>query len=859
MRRLIGLVSLVTSAGMLYAQSFTNINNVLGINAFVDNNLYGSGVAFVDIDDNGWDDLTFCTDTDIKVYLNFNGTSQAFDPGFQVDDGAKQPTWVDYDNDGDLDFFFTQRGNPVKLYRNEGNMTFTDVTLAAGFPQYNANDSGASWGDYDRDGDLDVYVCTYIYVFGGGNAYDWYNHLYRNNGDGTFSDVSVQANVQDGISLSFQSVWIDYNNDLWPDLYIINDKEHPNRLYHNNGDGTFDEIAQTNGSAITMVDAMTASCGDFNNDGFEDIFVTNTSIGDCALLRNNGDGTFEDIAITANVDLDILGWSGVWMDQDLDSDLDLYVCEYYPLQSGQINPFMKNNGNETFTQAMNVFPFDFSNSYAAASGDWNNDGYFDLAVSNYGPQNANVWRSNGGTKHHARVRLHGVVSNARGVGSRIELWHNGTYQSRQTYCGENYLGQDTYAEMFGLNDDVLLDSLKVHWISGFEDILYNLPADAVYDIYEGMSFKPQLSLSGNEMLCPGDSLQVYLVNAVEGAWNTGLVADTVWLTQPGAYVAEAANDFGFVGVSDTLWIVLDPVDIPVAEVSPVQCPGGSDGAIELFPGDSTWVVQWEAGMEGVQLVELEAGIYQYTIHSGAGCTLTEAVEVGQPDAWDIAMSMDPALCFGTFPLFDTLLVEGATAPYSIDFQQDNTDSLFAGWHQWLITDANGCDTSWSFFVTIPDELEWELIQLECVQGALSIEVAANGGIPPYEWQWSSGDEGPVLSNADTTASYIATLTDANGCTLQTDDFSCPTLTQELYSDFIEVFPVPLVAPETLHVSGVPVDTHIEVCTVDGRKLESEWHTHGNHREWRAEGLSPGLYVLHLSTGNRSVIKRIIIE
>ncbi len=850
------LVAMCSLSGL--GQTFVNMNNALGLNVFVTDNLYGSGVSFVDVDQNGLDDLTFCTHNSVKVYLNVDGNSVSTDFGFVVDEDAKHPTWVDYDNDGDLDFFHTQYGHPLKLYRNDGAMNFTDVSVSSGLPANNTNDFGACWGDYDRDGDLDLYVCTYIYLYNGPDMYDWNNHLYRNDGDGTFTDVSSFANVQDGISVSFQSVWIDYNNDRWPDIYVINDKEHPNRLYHNNTDGTFTEIAQDNGSSIDMVDAMTASCGDFNNDGFEDIFVTNTSIGDCALLRNNGDGTFTDIAISAGVDLDILGWAGNWFDYDLDADLDLYVCEYYPLFSSQPNAFMKNNGDETFFNAsLSVFPFDFSNSYCSAMGDWNDDGYPDLAVNNYSTQNANMWRNTGGDGKYIKFDLEGVVSNRNGIGSRIQLFHDSLYQSRQTYCGENYLGQNSFVQIAGLRESTQVDSLIVEWPSGFVDQFFSLSANEKFHLVEGSTYAPWISATDSLVLCPGDSVLITAGNGNDIQWNTGELQDFKWISTPGEYYVQATHDFGFFGESQHLLVVADELAVGEIEVIDANCYGESSGAVYASLADSLQF-SWADLPESMSMTDLSAGAYSYVFTGLLGCTLSGTVEVSEPPAIIVENFPQPTSCFGLADGTINLDVTGGTSPYEIDWNGLDSQALSAGNYSVTVTDSLNCQVTVSFEISEPEELLVELSSTDCVAGSANFVVMATGGTGEVVFTWSTGVMGESLEGVASDAVYWVSAVDENGCEVILENVECPLGLDEFHDFSPTVFPNP--ATTRVFVENWKGSIQ-EVYLVDlvGRMLVLDYRRSGNLIEIILPEKCVGAYQLVLRNDSTIFQEMVIVE
>ena len=202
--------------------------------------------------------------------------------------------WVDYDNDLDYDLFVTTENMPEILYNNDGNFNCTDVTQFAGLYGLPAVSEGISFGDLNNDGFLDFFLCRYMEI-GDTNDISHINLLFMNNGDGTFTDKTVATEIGNEIAPSFQGVWLDYNKDGWQDIYVINDKPFDaNYLYKNNGDGTFTDMADSAGAGLMLNDPMSNTVGDFDNDSDLDIYMSN--VGNLStegkLLVNNNDGTF---------------------------------------------------------------------------------------------------------------------------------------------------------------------------------------------------------------------------------------------------------------------------------------------------------------------------------------------------------------------------------------------------------------------------------------------------------------------------------------------------------------------------------------------------------------------------------------
>jgi hypothetical protein len=484
-RNIFTLLLLYLSSTTIYSQIFFEDQaTILGLaHTSGDVNL-GSGVSFFDYNGDGWDDITLCTDNgaSLKFLKNVNGmyvedTIEIPNLSYQT----KQVNWVDFDNDGDKDLFVTSDANYNKLFENDGNLNFTDITTASGLPLVNMFTYGASWGDIDNDGFLDVFISNRD------ASYTHTNKLFKNNGDGTFSDITIIAGVDES-RLSFCAAFFDYNNDGWQDIYVANDKDYTaNLLYENNGDGTFADVSQQSQTDI-MIDAMSTTIGDFDNDGWFDIYVTNAPPGN-ALLRNNGDGTFTDVADISGTSFNSFAWGAVFLDADLDRDLDLYVSGAFDFETPCCLPsaFYENIGSDTFElNASNGFTGDLRVSYANAIGDVDNDGLPEIVVTNNLNENMFLWKNETNTQNnYLNIKLEGVLSNKDGIGSKIEIAINGDKQYRYTLCGEGYLSQNSNTEFFGLGDTNTVDYVKVNWPSGTEDIFYNVTSNQTITIVEG--------------------------------------------------------------------------------------------------------------------------------------------------------------------------------------------------------------------------------------------------------------------------------------------------------------------------------------------------------------------------------------
>ena len=428
----------------------------------------------------------------------------------------------DYDNDGDPDLYITNYG-PNVLYRNDGDGTFTDVTEGAGVGDDRWG-SAAAFGDYDNDGDLDLYVGNYL-------AFDpslvpeadtttvegepppslmpkfvsfpyesQGNALYRNNGDGTFTDVARRTGVANSTCKTLGVVFFDYDDDGWLDLYVANDGPE-DALFRNERNGRFSDITVFAGVADPRA-GMGLTFGDYDNDGDLDIFSTHWHDQLNVLYRNDAGiwgRTFEDVTVPAGLDtvsIGFVGWGTDLFDYDNDGDLDIFIANGFTNPSredlsvciGQEDVLLRNDGDGTFEDvtAMSGAALRYENAgRGAAFGDYDNDGDVDILVTNNnGP--AVLLRNEGGNRTHwLKVRTVGTVSNRDGVGARIKVVSGSTTQVRQICAGSSYLSHNSLEAEFGLGPAHRADRIEVRWPSGIVEAFEDIPADQTVILREG--------------------------------------------------------------------------------------------------------------------------------------------------------------------------------------------------------------------------------------------------------------------------------------------------------------------------------------------------------------------------------------
>jgi enediyne biosynthesis protein E4 len=433
---------------------------------------------------------------------------------------------ADFDNDGLPDIYVTGFGGNV-LYRNLGGCKFEDVTKKAGLAAGGFS-AGAAWGDYDRDGFVDLFVARYVHLdmnnlpeFGSkqdsctlmsvkvqcgplGLAGET-NFLFRNRGDGTFEDVTKKAGVFNASgAYGMQPIWLDYDNDGWPDVYVANDAG-PNYLYHNNHNGTFEDVSLISGTAVDGNGKPQGSMGlavaDIDHKGLLDIFVTNFTFQPDTLYLNQGANGFTDISVSAHLaqpTYDYVGWGTEFLDVDNDgwSDLMIVNGHVFP-QVDSIQgaaPYrepiqlFRNKRDRTFEDITTLSGLDKLPKLSrrgAAFGDINNDGKIDVVIVNEdGPPSLLINRTES-SNHAVLFRLVGTKSNKAAIGARVTVTAGDLVQFNEVRGGGSYLSQNDPRLHFGLGAHAAMDKVAIQWPSGAQEQVGPLDADCIYTIVEG--------------------------------------------------------------------------------------------------------------------------------------------------------------------------------------------------------------------------------------------------------------------------------------------------------------------------------------------------------------------------------------
>jgi hypothetical protein len=425
----------------------------------------------------------------------------------------------DYNNDGFDDLYVTCLG-PDRLFKNNGNGTFTDVTAKAGVsdPRWS---TGASFFDYDRDGDLDLFVSNYVDFdinhlpeFGQGQTCHYKSipvqcgprglkgagdSLFRNNGDGTFTDVTKQAGVSDPDGFyGLGVITSDFDGDGWIDIFVANDST-PNFYYRNNGDGTFKEIGFTAGTAVnengSEQGSMGATAGDYDHDGRLDIFITNFADEYNTLYHNDAPNSFTDVSYAAKVaavSLPYVGWGTKFFDYDNDGWIDLFVANghVYPQLPSYRQPRLlyRNNRDGTFTEVASEFGAVLTETRASrgvAFGDIDNDGDIDLLIADLDGPPQLLRNDNGTANNSILIKTVGVKGNRDGIGARVKVVAGDLTQVDEVRSGDSYISQSDMRLHFGLEKRTKVDSIEVRWPSGTVDKITGVGVNRIVTIKEG--------------------------------------------------------------------------------------------------------------------------------------------------------------------------------------------------------------------------------------------------------------------------------------------------------------------------------------------------------------------------------------
>jgi FG-GAP-like repeat/ASPIC and UnbV len=643
----------------------------------------GAGFSFFDVNEDGWDDLTFCTNGGpTRYYQNNQGTFEltySF-PNMGI---ATSCVWADIDEDGDNDLIVSRYDLPIQIFKNNGNNEFqvSDYMVGYGFNQNNRL-KGLSLADYNRDAYLDIAAANYTQS----NS----NLIFTNNNGEYFQQLEY-SDLNAHTKKSFQPAWCDVNNDLFPDLFFGNDNGVGNEFYVQNENGYFTDQSMAS-NLVAPAFAMCASFADFDNDADQDLFISDGQLNQYPLMINDGQGVFtQDFVQPLFFNLE--GWGSLWIDADNDGWQDLFICT----RGGGIdnqdfnNVFLKNsNGNLTSMFIPQITDVGLG-YYCNAKGDFNNDGKEDmvLTVEDTG-QILFLENTSENNNHYIKFKLNGRLSNRNGIGAKYECHFNNQVRTGHLQAGENFLTQNSQNIIIGIGESDIVDSLIIGWPSGVVDKYYNIDRGTFTQLTEAETL-PGIVFDSN---CNNTTLAVGVFGWANQLWSNGSQNANTTYNQ-GPIEVEVSTGYGHP--------LLLTAEAPVTAsysiqsiITPPNCPEMTNGQIYFWVTNDQGIItqEWTADNIG-------EGFISVSFPYGTGCTHNEMVEItalSHPHITSVlTQNTCPFLNDGTV----TVTMTGGVLPYNQNFSDTIViDSLGAGFFQGTITDFYDCPVSYQAEISI---------------------------------------------------------------------------------------------------------------------------------------------------------------
>ncbi|MCH2198707.1 MAG: FG-GAP-like repeat-containing protein [Flavobacteriales bacterium] len=845
MRGLILSLAATCIACISIAQTYEAVGNSLGLSVDFGTPNFGNGISMYDINDDGFDDLTVTTDGNGTYIYLWETDSFELLTILPNEGDAKAVIWSDVDNDGDADLFVTRRFGFEQLWIQD-DLEFTNEASSRGVPQEtNADTYGAAAGDFDLDGDLDIYVCNYDWEVG---AHNW---LLENDGAGNFAEVSMSLGVDNGIVPSFMPCWGDFNNDGWPDLYVINDKSPANSMYQNNGDGTFTDVSESSGTDI-VIDCMSNTIADYDNDGDLDIYMTNDFIGN-RLLQNNGDMTFTDVTETTGTAVERFCWGAAFFDYDCDGDQDLHVSTEDAMFNHQ-NIFMRQNETGSFTESNNLFnPLSLFQAYAIATGDIDRDGFPEIAITSRTPNNVSFYKNSGANNYWVAVSLEATVSNPEAIGSWVTVTNDSGPQFKYTQAGSGYLGQNSMNCLFGFGQDGSEVNIEVNWPSGWTDVV-TANINAYNNVIEGSTYDLSLANQEEVFICPGDSLTLDAGEHEEYLWSNGHDERYLTIYEATNISVQVLTPYGFFAESDELTISVAPEAEILMEAQDVTCFGESDGAF-IWVSDQVNLILFDGSFVNSNVEGLSEGFYEMTIYDSYNCSTDTNITIASPIQLSPSLTIVEPLCFGD----DNGWVEGDCSGGVGQITQapanETLNNLEAGSYLITYTDENGCEIDSLVVLSEPEELVVSIDVTDATEDALGSALAnVIGGTPDYTYIWSSGGNENFEGNLEE-GNYVLTIVDGNGCVVNMP-FSIDFIvgTEQLSRNELRIFP----NPTNGHIinEGLQNGDQIEMYNATGALVFS---TQPRSNQLDLSQLARGVYLLRIVSVEKTYAFRLVIK
>ncbi|NND94399.1 MAG: T9SS type A sorting domain-containing protein [Flavobacteriales bacterium] len=516
------------------------------------NNYPSWSVAGGDLDGNGFNDLILGSGSEVSfVYANADGTGYN---EVNVDDYifTQRTNMVDIDNDGNLDAFACHDVDQSHPFKNDGTGVMSeDQSLIETVPV--GGNYASVWCDFDNDGDVDMYMSK---CRGGAAPTDpqRINGLYRNNGDGTFTEMAADVNMADN-DQSWVTIFEDFDNDGDFDTYTVN-HAYGNRLMENDGTGYFTEVTAGSGIDASDLDSWACIGADFNNDGYVDILTE--SFANKQFYLNLGGMEFQDMSL----------------------------------------------------------PFD-----DGALGDLNNDGFIDVWTGN------TLWMNDGNDNNWIKFSLEGIISNSNGIGARIEIFGDWGMQTRECRSGQSFAPMSSLDVHFGLGSSTEIDSAVVTWPSGVMTVLTGVDINQTIVVPEAECIfeAEEVETSGSTTICAGDEVTLTAPDGYEYLWNTGATSQSITVAEAGNYSVNMSAEDDCLAISDMILVTVIEDETPslTIEGDEVFCQGGE---VTITSTEAT-SYQWSNNETTQSITVTETGTYSVTIEGLCGEAISEEIEV----------------------------------------------------------------------------------------------------------------------------------------------------------------------------------------------------------------------------------------
>lgn len=672
--------------------------------ALPNNSEYGGGVSVVDLNNDQRPDVVFAPEFGyLDVYINQYPTWELIHL-FEIPSETKQCLFADYDNDGDQDLAISFIHGSLKLYRNEGNLQFVDVSdLIDPAVSFIQSVFGITWGDIDNDGWLDLYCSSYSY-----NP-QAYSFLLHNDQGSFFSDYSYLYDMPSTGRLVTQSLIIDLNNDGLQDIWEANDRSPQDRMFIQYN-GAWVNYSPEDAGVYNLC-AMSLSPHDFDHDGDLDVYVSNDPVGNRMFVQSDQNSSycpvcpqFIEQASAWGLSVNKMCWGATWIDWNNDMEEDLFVAtsETLPAETADDLLVKTEQGYQSTNPSwLHDFPL---KTYSAARGDLNGDHKDDLVLSHAGnTENEMVINPNSGG-NWLSIILTGTQSNRDAIGTKVSVFVGGKNYSKWMMCGQDYLSQHSRELIYQLGEYERVDSIFIKWPSGLLEVIWNTPANSKLHLVEGQSSRYHW-VDQSMQICPGDSI-VQPIAGVDFYWNDQTISQDFFIPNEEGIV------FGRF-LFNNQWIFTDTISLTLFEVPSIAiavenptCFGENNGALS-FPENmeelwSSW--HWEEnGLNSIS--GLTAGEYAYSAETVDGCSIQGS---------SLVMDPDPLLC--DVVIQDsaiTIMAMGGSGQYSfylngIEVLENTIQGIQEGDYIIEVVDQNNCACASVVNIDYPNNLS-ELI------------------------------------------------------------------------------------------------------------------------------------------------------